>query len=461
LKKILPVLVLAGLAVGCSETQSAQNARVRQAHQEAGELLGQAALSYVPGETREVLQRQWRQDNQAKAKAVLDPILGEGTPGQQVITRRLMSDIEDSAARHQLSQAIARWTDLSTQSSLLLSYLVAVDRADSQLSSFSTDSTQLIASLRKQAEDIQKQGDVYRKDLQQVQAKVRDLAAKVEAAQKQSDQHRTQAARLREQAFAQSGAERLASYQKATEAEVKANKASAEAQSIEVELNIARSAAAVLERQVKLSDEAVADSQRYIKEATDSQADQAARRDKAQQEKQQAIDKLDAELGQLVTAYQQVMDEYFGPALARLDRSIELLQGALPLAADARSKREIQLDLLARKVSRLHLLSLQATAAADWASKLSVIHQTAADAKRPNGPMIPAKVTFYETTAQSAKNTRDQLVSQAQTTASEAGDLASEIRSQGSESDTINAQAQGLADLVNSYSRKISAVSKG
>lgn len=458
LKKILTVLLLTGLAVGCAERQSAENARVRQAHQEVNALLGQASLAYVPGEQVDVRWAAWRQDQQAKALETLQSVLKEGSVSQQVATRRLLADIHDSAARYQLASAIDQWADLSRESALLLSYLMVVDRADAQVRNFSIDQSSLIASLRKQTADIEKESQAHQKELEQWQAKARDLTAQFEAAHKQALSLGEQASTLRGQAFSLTGDERLASYEKAAQIAIQGNKASAEAQKLESQLGIARSQVALAERKLKLANDAIADGKKYIQNAIDNQTQQTTLRDKAQQDKQQAIDKLDSELAELVKNYQQVRETQFQSALARLDQAIELLEGALPLTNDSKIRREIQLDILARKVSRLHLLSIEATAAGDWAAKLAVVHQGASDAKRPGGAMIADKAAFYDTTTQSAVQARDEIVANALTTANEATELATQLASQGGEGDSIATQARSLGTLVTDYARQVNAV---
>lgn len=463
LPKTLPqtlslVLVCAIAVVGCSDPEAAQNAGVRDTHQKVAHLLAEAQLPYVPGNQSIAVGRSdIRQNLQIEAQAELQAILKEGTPSQQIATRRLAADIYDSAARKQLNRVTSNWTELSNQSALLLSYLQAVDRADSQFRRFSGDQTKLIASMRTQTDTMQKQSDDFKKELAAVESKAKELSTKVDSSTTQTQKHISQAASLREKAFSQTGVERYQSYEKAAEAAIKSNKFSAELQILQAQLGVTQSNAKILARQLELSDEAVAQAQTQIKSIIASQTEQAQLKNKAQQTKQTAVDKLDAELGTMVTAYKKLTDEGFGPALSDINKAIELLDGTLALATEGDARRNVQLDLLARKLSKLNILSIQASAAGDWARKLQVVAGSAGDAKRPGGAMVAGKSTFYDTTSQAATNQHGSIAAEALRTASEANDLAAQLAQSGSEGDDITKHAASLASLIEIYTKQINA----
>lgn len=461
MKKFLPLLLITSLATaGCSDPEAAQNASVRSTHQKVTNLLTQAQLSYVPGEASSGTSKtQWRQERQAEALKELNAIIndGSGTPAQQIVSRRLAADIHDSAARQKLRVATAQWTALSNKSALLLSYLESVDRADSQLRRFSGDRSPLIASMRAQADTMQKQSDDFKKELTAQQAKIKELVDKVETLTKQTQEHTRLSASLREKAFSQTGAERNESYDLAGQAAIKSNKSSAELQTLQAQLDVIQSNAKILGRQLELSNEAAAQAQSQIKIAVDSQTEQTGLKTKAQQVKQQAIDKLDAELGAMVTAYKQLTDESFGPAVVDIDKAITLLDGTLALAKDGNVRRQVQLDLLARKLSKLNILSIEASALGDWSRKMQVIATTSGDTKRPGGALIAGKTTFYDTTAQAATNQHNSVVAEALRTGSEANELAAQLAQGGSEGDAITKSSAELAGLVEIYIKQVNA----
>lgn len=443
---------------GCSDPEAAQNASVRLSHEKVASLLTQAQLPYVPGgDTAGISRTANRQKQQAEAQAELQKILNDGTVAQQVATRRLAADIYDSSARQKLSDATSQWTELSNQSALLLSYLQSVDRADAQLRRFSGDQTQLIADMRKQAESMQAQSDAFAKELAASEATVKDLSDKIDALTKETLQHTRLSASLREKAFSQTGTERQQSYEKASESAIKGNKSSAALQILQAKLEIAESNSKILKRQHELSDEAVAQAQAQIKSTIASQTQQEELKAKAEKAKQAAVDKLDTELGKMVTAYKQLADEGFGPALADINKATELLDGTLTLAKDGDARRQVQLDLLARKLSKLNILSIQASANGDWARKLQVISATAGDRNRPGGMLIAGKSTFYDTTSQSAANQHNAIMAEGLRTASEANDLAAQLAQSGSEGDEITKNAAVLASLIEIYTKQINA----
>lgn len=446
------------LLPACSDSQSAQNAQVVRTHREVTQILNQAQRSYVPGDQPvETSLVSWRQDQQAQAQAKLQEILDQGTKAQQIATRRLAADIYDSAARAQIVEAVTQWTELSSRSSLLLSYLQAVDRADSQLRRFSGDSSNLVADMRAQADTLRKQSDAFQKELAQVQATVKELDQKLASLDQQLQKLTTQSASLRQQAFSQTGVERYQSYEKAAQAAISSNKVSAERQTLAAQRDIAQANAAVISRQLELSNEALKQIEAQTKAAQSSIEDQQRLKAKAQQDKTAAIEKLDSELEKVVADYKTLMDEGFGQALAQLDKAIDLLDDTVAMTDDNQMRRLVQLDLLARKVSRLHVLSMQSAAASDWARKLGVISQMATDTKRPGGAMIAGKSTFYETTAQSAANQLSQIIAEGLRTASEANELAATLTQGGSDADSIAQNAAALSTLASSYSSQINA----
>lgn len=459
MKKFLPLILITSVAAfGCSDPQAAQNASVRTTHQQVTALLAKAQLPYVPGDkVGDISHAEYRQKQQELAQAELLKIIQEGTPRQQIATRRLAADIYDSAARQQLGGTTSRWTELSNKSALLLSYLQAVDRADAQMRRFSGEQTELIAGMRKQADTMQSQSDDFKKELDAAQSKAKELGAKIDALTKETKSYTQQTASLREKAFSQTGVERYKSYEEAAKLAIKGNQTSAELQTLEAQLDIVQSNARILKRQLELSDEAVAQAQAQIKSTIASQEERSKLRTKAEQEKQQAVDKLDTELNAMVTAYKQLMDEGFGPVLVKINNAIELLDGTLALAKEGNVRRQVQLDLLARKLSKLNALSIEASAAGDWARKLQVIAATAGDKKRPGGVLLPDKTLSYDTTAQSAANQLNNIVSEALRTASEANDLAAQLAQSGSENDQTTQNAAELAKLVENYTKQINA----
>lgn len=464
LKKIMSFALMAAmtgplcLLPACSDSQSAQNAQVMRTHREVTAILSKAQRSYVPGdEPVETSLVAWRQEQQQEAQAKLQEILDQGTVSQQIATRRLAADIYDSAARAQVIDTVAQWTELSARSALLLSYLQSVDRADAQLRRFSGDASDLMADMRAQAQKLDKQSEDLQKELAQVQATIKEQDSQLQDLSKQLQQLTAQSANLRQQAFSQTGTERHQSYEKAAQAAINANKVSAQHQTLAARREIAQANAAVLSRRLALSNEALKQIETQIKNTQASVADQQRLREKAQKDKTAAIEKLDSELEKIVAQYKSLMDEGFGKSLAQLDQAIELLDKTIAMASDNQMRRLVQLDLLARKISRLHVLSMQASAAGDWARKLGVIAQMASDPKRPGGAMIAGKSTFYETTAQSALNHHNSIIAEGLRTASEANELASLLTQGGSDSDPIATNAATLATLANNYTSQINA----
>lgn len=464
LKKIMSLTLVAAvsgslaLVSGCSDSQSAENVHVVRVHEQVNDILTRAQRSYVPGDQPQDLSlAAWRQQQQAEARKQLSEIASQGSPSQQIMTKRLISDTYDSAARSTLLEAVTSWARISPRGTLLLSHLQTVDRSDEQMRSYSFDESKLVASLREQIQRLRNQSQATQKDLDQVNASVKELAGKIDSLSGQLGQLASQAATLREQAFSQTGKERYESYDKASQIAIRSNRISAELQALTAKRDIDQADAAVLSQQYKLADEAAGKIEEQLKNLQSTVEARNSIKAKAQEKKAEGIKTLDTELEQVANQYKALMEEGFGKALADVDAAIKQLDEAIALAKDDQTRRVVQFDLLARKTSRLNVLKMQAAAAGDWARKLKVIASIAADSKRPGGELISGKSTFYETTAQAAVNDHGKIVADALQTANEANELVSQLTQSGADSDPIATNATQLAGIVAQYTRQINA----
>lgn len=456
MKKVLPLILTAVIAAGCSDGQSAQSAQVRLSQQEINKVLTQAQLPYVPDNKGGLTSRvAWRQQLQDKAQQQLQTILNQGTAAQKITSRKLSSDLYDSSARQQLIDVIHQWTELSDQSALLLGYLQAVDRANAQVQRFARSQSSLLADMNSQATELQQKSEAIQQELSQWQTKANDLSTQIGQLDQQTQKATDQAAQLREKAFSLTGKERFETYEKASKVALTANDISSKLQSAQAQLDLISSRNAILARQLELSNEAVNQIQEQMKLTQEAQQDQDRLKVRAQQEKEKAVEQLDTSLQKIVVQYKDLNEKGFAPIAEELDKAIKMLEDALPLATNNNAKRQIQLDLLARRVSKLHLLATQASASGDWARKVQVIADVVKDPARAGGPLILDKVSAYNALAEAAASQNLKIVTEALAEGSQATDVVSQIVQAGNENDPIVAQANALGTIINAYNKQI------
>ncbi len=215
---LITVLLITG---GCDQ-ESARQSEGQEHFNNVFKALRDAEIGYVTASPEQVIaasnnqnvesNRQsmefYRQEQLKLAHDALQPIFTNGTNIQKVDAYRLASDILTSSARYQMRQMIDQWTAISSDSVVMMSYLVAVGRSQSLAKNKFIDDGKLIAQIKKTLRDTTVDLEKIEKQADKVNDEIKEHKKNMDDLQKQIDALNTQAQQIKSRAFVAKGKEK-------------------------------------------------------------------------------------------------------------------------------------------------------------------------------------------------------------------------------------------------------------
>lgn len=442
MRKTIVLFAMVALLWGCADEQATDSVQLR----EAAALISKSEEGFVPpGETSDL--QTYRQKLLSQAAEQLKAALEAGTPEQQVAARQLLADVYASRVRYLQRQAMANWADLANDGVILVSYLMAVDRADSRARLLSADESPLLGELRLDRESTHTQLSQAQQDADGLRRKVSELTAQADQLKGQAGEALAQSQQARSQALAAQGAERFALEDQAAELERRAEVSGSEAEALTVQASVYQDELVLLNKQVELLRGALKAIEEHVSVVEKRQQEAASLVRESQSAKSDALAKMTSQLEELNEAYVERVDKPMADAVATIDEALGLIAGALERAAGS-DKRAVQQDRLAHLITKSQLLADHVVITNSRAQLLGMI---ARQAHR----LIPDQARSFSESAQSMQDQRDGFAQDFQQTLEEAANLVTSLTEGAPEGDPVAVVAQQQQERLENCKRRV------
>lgn len=461
MRKALPLLVLLGLMAACSDEQALEQAKSRQQFQQALQVFEEAQIGYVPtkeaGNTSDPRQtidlQEYRKNKLTQASRELQSLMDQGSESQRVSVRRLLADADISIAVHGAGQASASWAELSSESTKLMSLMVALDRAGARAKQFEADSTgPLLEKLREDLGQINRDLAGHEQAIGKLEPQIAEFKSKIAAFQAQNEQAIQQARSFYDKAFVSKGDAQIQLYRQSDSAQRNADTADREARRLTVSLDIASSELAIMAKQASLSRESAKATQEQIQDAEARQNQAREAREAALLQKRQAGDELEKALITVARAYAKLIEAKFTAAEEQMNHAVDLLTKAQSMTRGD-EKKTVQTDLLSAHVMRANVLTNHALASAGYVHLLDILASQTEH-------LLPGRLIFREA-AKTAHQTLDNLAGQSKQSIGDGVGLAAELAQSSAGDEAFVTLVNTKRDTLNRYSAQITAAQNG
>lgn len=478
-RPLATVVLLASLAVlplvGCDQ-EAAQRSEADRRFRAAVETMRVAEIGFVPTKrsegipTAEELDRYtsqiragqmdpedsrlqvYRQDSLAKARTELEPVIQSGTPSQSRAARRLLADIYESSSRFKAREALTRWSAISNRSATMLSYMIALGQTLARAEGYKTDDAPLFLKLQDDQQVTNRSIDKLKRDADAVDQEIARRKAKFEEFDKQVDDLRAQARKLKDDAFVKEGTHRWDLYDQASALDRRASELSAKAQQEGVHLEVAQSERKLVSEQMDFARRFLKSLETQIEETAARQSEIQSRRVKADEARKIAEQLLVDELSEVIRQYTAGVEVTMKEAIEDADKAIDVLQQAAQSASGA-EKRAIELELLGKQSSKADILTSHAMAIAGIGTKVQVV------ARRADGKIGPAlmkdRAEFVNTLFNQLASEQQQVIVVARNSIGDGLALAKSLGDGAAEDDAIARRAAEFTSRLEKYNTRL------
>jgi len=439
---------------GCADKEAAQRAEAHTRFTDAVDLVSAADQGYVPAGSDKAADlntnlETFRQNKLKEAAAQLEPVISSGTTEQKLAARQLLADIKSSHARVILRSGMNEWADLANESASLLTVLAAIDSANARAISLDISDEPLLKKLNEDQIVTRRRLVELQESRSALTQRVAELKTAMADLNKQSEAALVESRAFTDKAFPLSGDQRYELYEKASQAERKSSKLASEADKRGVNLD-------VYESELEIIDSQIASAERFLKSIASQIDDVKIRGDnrvksfnEAEAERDELIRQLDADVDDLARRFDDKVDRQLAEALADIDRSIELMNRAV---ADSQNSRDVQIELLAKMMTRVHILTSHIMVISDLGRTLNVIAVRAADEKHP---LMTEQRSRFKSVIARISQRQSQIIGQAIYDIDTANDLALQLAQGASETDAIATVANSYAGDLSRYRNRI------
>ncbi|MEX2671611.1 MAG: hypothetical protein WD294_05820 [Phycisphaeraceae bacterium] len=417
---VTSLLVLAPL-VGCDEQPSS----AAQRHiDDAVATINDAQLGFVPNVEESDLAK-YRHETLENAANNLRHAISEGDRDQQVIARRLLSDLHAAAARATLREAGREDGALRLRAGSVINQLAAYEHAHARVGRFDHDNAltleQLNEEIREQhvsREQAQAQREEMAAELEQLQAQRQTLRERIDEAQ-------AEARELRDQAFVAEGDERYEMEEEADQLVLSAEKGGAEAEQLDGEIALAEADLSLIDQRIETIDELVADLESQV-ETVETQTTQTTEwHAAAEADRDEAFQTLREEYEQLIAGYREAVRSRFEQAGERADEATAQARQAVGMGGADRGTA--QAELLAREADQVRVRVNHADAIGGVGRVLAIVVErveaTQPDAVRPFEEGLGELIDHQDSLAEQA----EQIISSATELAAELSDSGGDL----------------------------------
>ena len=372
------MLLLAFLPGGCSDDRAVQHAKAVASFERAIELLEQANRSFpYPDEFGKASftdadgKTYYWPDVEPHRMVLLQEVIDQlhkpeirgAAPQLRAEADRLMSQAYASRAKQLLRQAVRAYSRFAAASGAVVAKALTVAIARQRGSLFNTDYSAVLANYQDYQRETQSEIEGLKQQNQSLQKRLKKLASQIDAARKRRDELMARVQELRNQAFTVKGKDYFDLMDRATNLEVQANQALAEAQKLDATRDALTSELAIADKRRELSSDAIeviGQEVRHIDE-TRTQADE--QRSAAMRDQQALTDELRLLLEQLSEQFEQQVETPFEEASTQMDQAVKTAAG---LHRDGRD------ELLSRQVDSAGILARRINAEGAFAKTLQL-----------------------------------------------------------------------------------------
>jgi predicted nucleic acid-binding Zn-ribbon protein len=452
-KPYLPLLALALLG-SCTDKQADKPSAELSQLQKAAALIQQSDQGFVPSGDDSDLQT-YRQKLLHDAAEQLKIAIGQGSTDQQIMARQLLADIYASKARYTMRQTLTHWAQLANGNATLISYVVAMDRADSRSRSLDTQEASLLAELQQELGTMQRELKQMEHEAEALRNRTSELTRKADDLKQQAGQAMSQSQQTRTQALTASGDAQDPLQDQASNLQRAADSFGAEAEGMTIQASIYQDELTILAKQIELKHNALKSLENHIHDAQTRQ-DQA--RDllrQANESKSEAFANLNQQFDQTTQQFQDNIEKPLDLAASEINEAIELIGVAVrqtreaPSGQSIQTERHIQQERLSHLVTKSQMLSDRIVITNSRAQLIATIIQ---QAER----LLPEYATPYRDAENIAHGKCDQLAQSFQQAYDEALALANSLTEDAAQGDPTAAAASQMRDQLNHCKTRVS-----
>ena len=350
-----PVWILLVAVVGCADEQATEEKDVLDTHVQAVQQLQRLEAGYVPAAETEMTYQAYRQAQVPSVIDTLNPVVGKGTPGQQVATNRQLAQLYASQARAQLREAMEVGTRLSSRSAVLVATFDRLRTAAAAANRADVDMSQTIRQFQDGLADRERAVASLQAQVDELTQRITAREAEMARLQAQAEQAVARAVELRSDAFIESGEQQLKLYEEALTLERRASTAQAQRQTISAQVDIWKSERQVVQGNLDLAIEARDRFQELFDQARARQRDNQAAYDAAIESRDAVIGELESRLDDLQRQFTEQVQARMDDAMQRLEKGTTLLEDATGKASGP-IRDDVHADLLALQLDKLYLI---------------------------------------------------------------------------------------------------------
>lgn len=363
------------LSAGCEPQADGGDPDLEQAI----ELIHLASEGYVPANRTDAFDaldvEGFRQAALQEALSHLESAARRGEPEQRVAAQQMMADIHASAARSAARRANTAYSELVTTAGMT-AQLRIVSQAHLRLRLFDRDRSVVRRELEREVERQRGDRDRLRSLASELEEEIAALVEERDGHREQASEARAKHHELREQAFLLEGDEYYDLLDEATRAERRAAAAEVEAERVDVQLERRRSELVAVESELAGIESVLADVATQLEKWEQREAVHSDELDRVQPEHQAAAEELVARFDRATQRYDERVREPFLAADEHITEAIDRLESLVSQASGSQ-RHEVQQDLLAKRVAKVHLLSDHVIAAGGFAHTLGILARQA------------------------------------------------------------------------------------
>ena len=263
MRKAFLLLLALSLLTGCPDEKAKTYEEARKDFDNALTLVDEAEKGFVDQKDGESASDTWsefyektdltthRQETFKKASEELKKVIANGTEREKIAARRLMADLYASAARDKLREALTNSAEVASRGATGLSFVNAVDRADSRIQMLNGDEGPLIEKLDERKRQARAEIEKYTQDVAAREAKIRELDGGIADHTKKRDAAQLAAAQLQRDAAGKNADVQTKMQIEAIAKQREADKNASDAELLGVSLVAQKSELAILRHQLE------------------------------------------------------------------------------------------------------------------------------------------------------------------------------------------------------------------
>jgi len=445
--------VYGGLAVGCADSEAANRREADLRFTKAIQAIDAAERGFIP--TDEVTTEGvsgtgdivgYRHIKLREAAAELDAIVKSANDvTQQVVALTMLADIENSDAMRLKREAITAASDVTRQSSGMLTMLRAVEKAYAKTLTPPIDEAQYFGKVDGYISEMETKANDIKADIVRLDRTIEAQLAEIAELRDRGDGFIATAQKLRDEAFSEPGLEKYDKYNEADKHAIRGAQEVAEAQKVTAHLEVAESRREIYANQLDTLT-AFLESTRGQKKAAED------RLDTADDVAATAMKNRDAEAKRLIDELDKLMGEFQSKVDEPLRKAADHATAAVAYASEAASKArgdQASSAGLAELSSQMNLVNVLATHVVLWQSMGSTMSVMDARAQ----VVMPGQ-KYFETNLQRVISSQNELANRASEAMSESRTMGEALSDGSAESVSTVAANRALANL-NSYAEMV------